>query len=83
MEFRYRNYEIEAQFLPEQYNCQKQNDKHNISHNCDAGALFRHLDHCNRGGIVFLKAALQYAHNCVWTERILRTISSEPKKHLI
>jgi len=69
--------------LPEEYNFQRQNDKHNTSHNHDAGALFRLEDHYNYDGIVFLKAVLQYAHNCVSTETILRTILSAPKKHLV
>lgn len=60
-----------------------QNYKHNISRNCDADALFRHLDHYNRGDIAFQKVVLQYAQNCVWTETILRTILSASWKHLL
>jgi hypothetical protein len=75
--------EIERRFPEEQYNFQKQNDIHNISHNYGADALSRHLDHCSCGDIAFLKVALQYAHNCVSTETISRTILLERKKHLI
>ncbi len=69
--------------LREECSFQKQSDKHNTSHNYGVGGLFRHLDHCNYDDIVSLKAALQYAHNCVWTETILRTILSAPGRHLI
>ena len=75
--------EIERRFRLEKCNFQKQNDIQNIRHNYGADALFRHLDHCNRDDIAFLKVALQYAHNCVSTETILRTILLERKKHLI
>ena len=53
---------------------QKQNYKQNKGRNCGADALFRHLDHYNRDDIVFLKVVLQYAHSCVSTETILKTI---------
>ena len=83
MEFLCEKYETEKQNLQEEYNFRKQNDKHNTNHNYDAGALSHLEDHYNHDDIVFLKAALQYAHNCVSTETILRTISSARKKHLI
>jgi len=69
--------------LQEEDNFQKQNDIHNTAHNHDAGALFLRWDHYNCDDIVFLKAVLQYAHNCVSTETISKTILSAPKKHLI
>lgn len=43
--------------LQEQCNSQKQNDKHNTSHNYDADVLFLRLDRYNRDDTVFLKAA--------------------------
>lgn len=73
-EFQYQKCETEKKNFLERYNRQKQNYKQNKDHNYDAGVLFRHLDHCNRDDIVFLKAVLRYAHNCAQTETISKTI---------
>ena len=72
--FQCQKCETEKKYFRERYNLQKQNYKQNIDHNYDADVLFRRLDHCNRGGIVFLKAVLRYAHNCAQTETISKTI---------
>lgn len=62
---------------------QRQNYKQNKLHNYDAGALFLRWDHCNYDDTAFLKAVLQYAHNCVSTETISRTILLQQKINLI
>lgn len=63
--------ETEKRKLRQQYKFQKQNYKHNTSHNYDADVLFHHLDHCKRDDTAFLKVVLQYAQNCATTETIL------------
>ncbi len=83
MEFHCEKYKIEKKNSQEQYNFQRQNYKRNKDHNYDADALFHRSDHYNRDDIVFLKAVLQCAHNCVSTETILRTIPLRPEKHLL
>ncbi len=75
--------EIQKRNFVAEQRIQKQNDKQNKRHNHDADALFHHLDHCNHDGIVFLKAVLRYAHNCVSTETISRTILLQQKINLI
>ncbi len=62
---------------------QKQNYKQNKRRNYGAGVLFRRLGRCNYDDTAFRKAVLQYAHNCVSTETILRTILLQQKRNLI